>query len=38
MEGTGLLKDGKMVNLDDGKDKFMTVDRKKDPFGIGKYT
>lgn len=35
MEGTGLLKSGVMVNLDDGKDKFMTVDRKKDPYGIG---
>ncbi|KAG2227111.1 hypothetical protein INT45_003841, partial [Circinella minor] len=35
MEGTGLLKDGQMVNLDSGKDEFMTVDRKKDPFGIG---
>ncbi|KAI9258972.1 hypothetical protein BDA99DRAFT_538891 [Phascolomyces articulosus] len=35
MEGTGLLKNGKMVNLDSGKDKFMEVDRKKDPFGIG---
>ncbi|CDH59144.1 hypothetical protein RO3G_14128 [Lichtheimia corymbifera JMRC:FSU:9682] len=35
MEGTGLLKSGIMVNLDEGKDKFMEVDRKKDPYGIG---
>ncbi|CDS09558.1 hypothetical protein LRAMOSA10918 [Lichtheimia ramosa] len=35
MEGTGLLEDGDMVNLDDGKDEFMKVNRKKDPYGIG---
>ncbi|KAI9498658.1 hypothetical protein BDB00DRAFT_754716 [Zychaea mexicana] len=35
MEGTGLLKNGEMVNLDDSKDDFMEVNRKKDPFGIG---
>ncbi|KAI8144926.1 hypothetical protein BJV82DRAFT_606745 [Fennellomyces sp. T-0311] len=35
MEGTGLLKNGEMVNLDDGKNEFMTVDRSKDPYGVG---
>ena len=35
MEGTGLLQNGKMVNLDDGKDSFITLDRKKTPYGLG---
>lgn len=35
MEGTGLLESGIMVNLDDGKDTYMKVDRKDDPYGIG---
>lgn len=35
MEGTGLLKDGVMVNLDEGNDTFLKVNRKKDPYGIG---
>lgn len=36
MEGTGLLKNGIMVNLDNGKNTFMKVNRNKDPYGIGK--
>ncbi|KAI8346767.1 hypothetical protein BD560DRAFT_411243 [Blakeslea trispora] len=35
MEGTGLLKNGVMVNLDSGNDTFMKVDRKKSPYGLG---
>ncbi|KAI8350630.1 hypothetical protein EDC96DRAFT_519449 [Choanephora cucurbitarum] len=35
MEGTGLLKDGVMVNLDSGKNSFITLDRKKTPYGLG---
>ncbi|KAI8086496.1 uncharacterized protein BX664DRAFT_335956 [Halteromyces radiatus] len=35
MEGTGLLKDGKMVNLGDSKTRFQTVNRKTDPYGVG---
>ncbi|KAI8391236.1 uncharacterized protein BYT42DRAFT_556134 [Radiomyces spectabilis] len=35
MEGTGLLKNGIMVNLDSGDDTFMKVDRKKAPYGFG---
>ncbi|KAI9311088.1 hypothetical protein BX666DRAFT_1842318, partial [Dichotomocladium elegans] len=35
MEGTGLLENGDMVNLDDGKNDFMEVNRKKDPYGVG---
>lgn len=35
MEGTGLLSNGVMVNLDSSKDTFMTVDRKDHPYGLG---
>ncbi|GAA5797900.1 hypothetical protein HPULCUR_003296 [Helicostylum pulchrum] len=35
MEGTGLLKSGVMVNLDSGYDRFMKLDRKKSPYGLG---
>ncbi|KAI8063697.1 uncharacterized protein B0P05DRAFT_640194 [Gilbertella persicaria] len=35
MEGTGLLKNGIMVNLDSGKDEFMKVNRKESPYGLG---
>lgn len=35
MEGTGLLKNGIMVNLDEGEDTFLKVDRKKAPYGLG---
>lgn len=35
MEGTGLLKNGVMVNLDDGDNSFMKVNRKQDPYGLG---
>ncbi|KAI8374037.1 hypothetical protein EDC96DRAFT_457637 [Choanephora cucurbitarum] len=35
MEGTGLLKNGVMVNLDSGNDTFMKVNRKKSPYGLG---
>ncbi|ORZ01800.1 hypothetical protein BCR43DRAFT_522576 [Syncephalastrum racemosum] len=35
MEGTGLLKNGVMVNLDSGKDKFAKVNRAKSPYGLG---
>ncbi|KAI8988135.1 hypothetical protein BDF20DRAFT_853975 [Mycotypha africana] len=35
MEGTGLLKSGKLVNLDSGNDKFMELDRSKTPYGLG---
>jgi hypothetical protein len=35
MEGTGLLKNGVMVNLDEGKNTFMKVNRKDTPYGVG---
>ncbi|KAI9308184.1 hypothetical protein BJ944DRAFT_237219 [Cunninghamella echinulata] len=35
MEGTGLLKNGKMVNLDSDKNTFLEVNRKKTPYGLG---
>ncbi|KAI9321441.1 hypothetical protein BX666DRAFT_1851034 [Dichotomocladium elegans] len=35
MEGTGLLQNGKMVNLDSDANTFMLVNRKKAPYGIG---
>lgn len=35
MEGTGLLTSGVMVNLDDGNDSFLEVNRKEDPYGLG---
>lgn len=35
MEGTGLLQNGVIVNLDDGDDTFMKLDRKKSPYGLG---
>jgi hypothetical protein len=35
MEGTGLLENGIMVNLDSGKNTFVEVDRKKAPYGLG---
>ncbi|KAI8365177.1 uncharacterized protein BYT42DRAFT_523422 [Radiomyces spectabilis] len=35
MEGTGLLENGVMVNLDSGENTFLKVDRKKNPFGVG---
>ncbi|CAO3626842.1 unnamed protein product [Cunninghamella blakesleeana] len=35
MEGTGLLLDGTMVNLDTGKNTFLEVNRKKTPYGLG---
>lgn len=35
MEGTGLLENGVMVNLDSGKDKFQKVNRNKSPYGLG---
>ncbi|KAG1442603.1 hypothetical protein G6F56_010996 [Rhizopus delemar] len=38
MEGTGLLKSGVMVNLDDGDNIFMKVNRKKAPYGLGSDT
>lgn len=35
MEGTGLLKDGTMVNLGSSNNVFEVVNRKKDPYGLG---
>lgn len=35
MEGTGLLKNGKMVNLGESSSVFMQVDRKESPYGLG---
>ncbi|KAG1448553.1 hypothetical protein G6F46_004101 [Rhizopus delemar] len=35
MEGTGLLRNGIMVNLDEGEDTFLKVNRKKAPYGLG---
>ncbi|ORX61701.1 hypothetical protein DM01DRAFT_260588 [Hesseltinella vesiculosa] len=35
MEGTGLLEDGTMVNLDEGQNTFMTVNRQEYPYGVG---
>lgn len=35
MEGTGLLENGVMVNLDSGKNTFLEVNRKKAPYGLG---
>lgn len=35
MEGTGLLSNGVMVNLDSDKNTFMKVNRKKHPYGLG---
>lgn len=35
MEGTGLLSNGVMVNLDSSKDTFMKVDRNEHPYGLG---
>jgi hypothetical protein len=35
MEGTGLLKNGVMVNLDSGKNTFLKVNRKSSPYGLG---
>ncbi|RUS16460.1 hypothetical protein BC937DRAFT_91176 [Endogone sp. FLAS-F59071] len=35
MEGTCLLEDGKLVNLDNGKSAFKVLDRKKEPYGEG---
>ncbi|KAG0166682.1 hypothetical protein DFQ28_007013 [Apophysomyces sp. BC1034] len=35
MEGTGLLQDGVLVNLDSGKNAFVVINRQKAPFGIG---
>ncbi|ORE05314.1 hypothetical protein BCV72DRAFT_141957 [Rhizopus microsporus var. microsporus] len=35
MEGTGLLKNGVMVNLDHGDDTFLKVDRGDHPYGLG---
>ncbi|CAO3629669.1 unnamed protein product [Mucor hiemalis] len=35
MEGTGLLKSGLMVNLGSSSDRFLKVDRKKTPYGLG---
>ncbi|CAO3595797.1 unnamed protein product [Absidia cylindrospora] len=35
MEGTGLLENGIMVNLDSGKNTFVKVDRSKNPYGLG---
>lgn len=37
MEGTGLLENGIMVNLDSGKNTFVKVDRNKNPYGLGKF-
>ncbi|SAM09126.1 hypothetical protein [Absidia glauca] len=34
MEGTGLLENGIMVNLDSGKNTFLKVNRKKAPYGL----
>lgn len=35
MEGTGILKNGIMVNLDSNKNTFLKVNRKKSPYGFG---
>ncbi|KAI9489536.1 hypothetical protein BDB00DRAFT_842872 [Zychaea mexicana] len=35
MEGTGLLKSGKMVNLGANKNVFMELDRSETPYGLG---
>ncbi|KAI9251056.1 hypothetical protein BY458DRAFT_416811, partial [Sporodiniella umbellata] len=35
MEGTGLLQNGVMVNLDHGDDTFLKVNRQKSPYGLG---
>lgn len=35
MEGTCLLEDAKLVNLDNGVNTFKVLDRKKEPFGEG---
>jgi len=35
MEGTCLLENGKMVNLDSGKNTFMPINRRKMPYGQG---
>ncbi|KAG2231304.1 hypothetical protein INT48_006415 [Thamnidium elegans] len=35
MEGTGLLQNGVMVNLDSDKDTFLKVDRDESPYGLG---
>ena len=35
MEGTGLLKNGVMVNLDEGENTFLKVNRKETPYGLG---
>ncbi|KAI8342600.1 hypothetical protein BC941DRAFT_413268 [Chlamydoabsidia padenii] len=35
MEGTGLLENGLMVNLDSGKNTFLKVNRDKAPYGLG---
>ncbi|KAI9303249.1 hypothetical protein BJ944DRAFT_241620 [Cunninghamella echinulata] len=38
MEGTGLLKNGKMVNLGSSNNVFQEVNRKKSPFGLGSHS
>jgi hypothetical protein len=35
MEGTGLLKSGKLLNVGSSDSVFMVLDRKKHPFGLG---
>ncbi|KAG2174051.1 hypothetical protein INT44_000165 [Umbelopsis vinacea] len=35
MEGTGLLKSGKLVNVGDSDSEFVVLDQKKHPFGLG---
>lgn len=35
MEGTGLLENGIMVNLDSGKNTFLKVNRNESPYGLG---
>ncbi|CAO3638002.1 unnamed protein product [Cunninghamella blakesleeana] len=37
MEGTGLLKNGKMVNLGSSMNTFEEVNRKKNPYGMGSH-
>lgn len=37
MEGTGLLKSGKMVNLGSSMNTFEEVNRKKNPYGMGSH-
>ncbi|KAI8979567.1 hypothetical protein BDF20DRAFT_800700, partial [Mycotypha africana] len=37
MEGSGLLQDGRLINLAEHKNAFMVLDRSKTPFGIGPH-